>query len=237
MRPDRDPRASPAGQAAGSGPRRSRFPLGLTLGLLLLVVALLVPRAAAALAATALSVGVGPVGVGPAGMSPAGVGPAGAGATEAVAGPGPGETARVPPLWLPLAGPVVRGYEVRAGPFGPGHRGVDLAGVPGAAVRAPAAGRVIFAGRVAATTWVSIQVAQGVVVTLGPLRALTVTTGQRVAAGAPVADLAPGHRTAEYPVALHLGLRVDGAYVDPLPWLTGFGRPRLAPLRDPGGPH
>jgi murein DD-endopeptidase MepM/ murein hydrolase activator NlpD len=136
-----------------------------------------------------------------------------------------------------LAGPLVRGYEVRAGPFGPGHRGVDLAGAPGAAVGAPAAGRVVFAGRVAATTWVSIQVAQGVVVTLGPLRALAVATGQRVAAGARVADLAPGHGTADHPVALHLGLRVDGAYVDPLPWLAGFGWPRLAPLRDPGGPH
>jgi murein DD-endopeptidase MepM/ murein hydrolase activator NlpD len=143
----------------------------------------------------------------------------------------------VPPLWLPLAGPLVRGYEVRAGPFGPGHRGVDLAGAPGALVRAPAAGRVVFAGRVAATTWVSIRVAPGVVVTLGPLRALAVATGQRVAAGTRVADLAPGHGTADVPVALHLGLRVDGTYVDPLPWLTGFGRPRLAPLRDPGGPH
>jgi murein DD-endopeptidase MepM/ murein hydrolase activator NlpD len=190
--------------------------------LLLLVIALLVPLAAAALAATAVPAGAGPAGVGP---------------TEAPAGPGPGETARVPPLWLPLPGPVVRGYEVRAGPFGPGHRGVDLAGAPGAAVRAPAAGRVVFAGRVAATTWVSIQVARGVVVTLGPLRALAVTTGQRLTAGARVADLAPGHGTADHPVALHLGLRVDGAYVDPLPWLTGFGRPRLAPLRDPGGPH
>jgi murein DD-endopeptidase MepM/ murein hydrolase activator NlpD len=237
MRPDHDPRASPAGQAAGSGPRRSWFQPGLTLGLLSLVLALLVPRAAAALTATALPVEVGPAGVGPAGVGPAGVGPAGAGPTEAAGGAAPGEAARVPPLWLPLAGPLVRGYEVQAGPFGPGHRGVDLAGAAGAVVRAPAAGRVVFAGRVATTTWVSIQVARGVVVTLGPLGAPAVATGQRVAAGTRVADLAPGHGTADHPVALHLGLRVDGAYVDPLPWLTGFGRPRLAPLRDPGGPH
>jgi murein DD-endopeptidase MepM/ murein hydrolase activator NlpD len=227
MRPAHDQRASPAGAAARSVTRRSWSEPGLTFGLLLLVIALLVPRAATALAAAALPAQVGPTGLGPAGVGPA----------EATAVPGPGGTARVPPLWLPLAGPLVRGFELSAGPFGPGHRGVDLAGTPGAVVRAPAAGRVVFAGRVAATTWVSIQVAQGVVVTLGPLRALAVAAGQRVAAGARVADLAPGHGTADHPVALHLGLRVDGAYVDPLPWLAGFGRPRLAPLRDPGGPH
>ncbi|HZD69476.1 MAG TPA: M23 family metallopeptidase, partial [Actinomycetes bacterium] len=135
-----------------------------------------------------------------------------------------------------VAGPPVRGFEALAGPFGPGHRGVDLAGAPGAAVLAPAAGRVLFAGSVAGTQWVSIEVAPGVVATLGPLRAPAVA-GRWVAARTRVADLAPGHGGAEHPTTLHLGLRVDGVYVDPLPWLTGFGRPRLAPLAEPGGPH
>jgi murein DD-endopeptidase MepM/ murein hydrolase activator NlpD len=38
---------------------------------------------------------------------------------------------RVPPLWMPLAGAVVRGFDARAGPFGPGHRGIDVAASAG----------------------------------------------------------------------------------------------------------
>ncbi len=223
MRPDRTVRASPVARprrpwrairAAGAEPLRSWRQPAPTLALVLLVAALLAPPTALALAATA-------------------------GTT--VAGPAPtaaaGHAGRVPPLSPPVGGPLVRGYEEPAGRFGPGHRGVDLAGIPGAAVLAPAAGRVVFAGGVAGTMWVSIEVAPGVVITLGPLRALAVATGHRVATRTRVADLAPGHGSAEHPTTLHLGLRVDGIYVDPFPWLTGFGRPRLAPLLEPGGPH
>jgi murein DD-endopeptidase MepM/ murein hydrolase activator NlpD len=144
---------------------------------------------------------------------------------------------RVPPLRPPVAGPLVRAYEEPAGPFGPGHRGVDLAATVGAAVGAPADGRVVFAGSVAGMAWVSIEVGPGMVVTLGPLRGLAVAFGRSVGTGTRVAGLATGHGTAEYPTTLHLSLRVDGIYVDPLPWLTGFGRPRLAPLLEAGGPH
>jgi murein DD-endopeptidase MepM/ murein hydrolase activator NlpD len=151
--------------------------------------------------------------------------------------PGRGTHARVPPLRLPVQGPLVRGYEAPAGPYGAGHRGVDFAATPGAPVLAPAAGTVVFAGSVAGTVWVSLQLAPGVLVTLGPLRSPTVAKDQRVAGGTRIAGLAPGHGSAGHPTTLHLGLRLDGVYVDPLPWLTGLGRPRLAPLLEPGGPH
>jgi murein DD-endopeptidase MepM/ murein hydrolase activator NlpD len=151
--------------------------------------------------------------------------------------PGREGRARVPPLRLPVQGPLARGYEAPAGPYGAGHRGVDLAAAPGAPVLAPAAGTVVFAGKVAGTVWASLQLAPGVLVTLGPLWSPIVTKGQRVAGGTRIAGLAPGHGTARYPTTLHLGLRLDGVYVDPLPWLTGLGRPRLAPLLEPGGPH
>jgi murein DD-endopeptidase MepM/ murein hydrolase activator NlpD len=143
----------------------------------------------------------------------------------------PGEAAgvtaapRVPPLRLPVRGPVVRGFEEPAGPFGPGHRGVDVGAPVGTPVVAPAAGTVTFAGRVAGSAWVSLQVAAGVVVTVGPLRRPAVAAGGQVAALAPVGRLAAGHGG-----AVHLSLRVDGAYVDPLPWLLDRPRPRLAPL-------
>jgi murein DD-endopeptidase MepM/ murein hydrolase activator NlpD len=153
-------------------------------------------------------------------------------AARAIASP------RVPQLWAPVDGPLVRGFEEPAGPFGPGHRGVDFAAVPGVPVRAPASGRVTFAGRVAGTTWVTIEVAPAVLVTLGPLRTLESSVGQATATGVRLGTLESGHAGADPSVAaVHLGLRVDGTYIDPLPWLAGLARPRLAPLSEPGGPH
>lgn len=145
---------------------------------------------------------------------------------------------RVPRLRPPVEGPLVRGFEEFAGPFGAGHRGVDFGGVPGEPVRAPASGRVTFAGPVVGTTWVTMQIAPAVLVTLGPLRSLEVSVGQAATSGDRLGTLASGHASADPSVAaLHLGLRVDGVYVDPLPWLAGLARPRLAPLSEPGGPH
>jgi murein DD-endopeptidase MepM/ murein hydrolase activator NlpD len=137
----------------------------------------------------------------------------------------------VPPLWMPVAGAVVRGFDARAGPYGPGHRGIDVAASVGGLVRAPAAGRVVFAGPVAGTTWVSLLVAPGVRVTLGPL--LDPTTARRVRLGDPLGRVGPGHRVGG--VTLHLSARVDGVYVDPLAYLVDRPRPRLAPLSSPGG--
>ena len=171
------------------------------------------------------------------------------------------ERARVPRLRMPVVGPVVRGFDARAGPFGPGHRGIDILAPAGALVGAPATGRVGFAGPVAGTAWVSLVVAPGVLVTIGPLLDPAVTPGQRLRALAAVGRLGPGHGAgapaaatgatgagsggagggaAWAPAAgggatLHVSVRVDGMYVDPLPYLVDRPRPRLAPLTDPGG--
>jgi septal ring factor EnvC (AmiA/AmiB activator) len=146
---------------------------------------------------------------------------------------------------MPVAGAVVRGFEARAGPYGPGHRGIDIAASVGELVRAPAAGRVAFAGPVAGTSWVSLRVAPGVLVTLGPLLDPVAAAGP-VRRSAPVGRVGPGHQLppGEPPPAqggsgggatLHLSVRVDGVYVDPLAYLVDRPRPRLAPLLAPGG--
>jgi hypothetical protein len=161
---------------------------------------------------------------------------AGRGVPPPPAGPDP---PRVPALWMPVAGAVVRGFDPRAGPYGPGHRGIDIAAPVGELVRAPAAGKVAFAGPVAGTTWVSLLVAPGVLVTLGPL--LDPVSAGRVGAKAPVGRVGPGHGPGPAGpgglalATLHLGVRVDGVYVDPLACLVDRPRARLAPLATPGG--
>jgi murein DD-endopeptidase MepM/ murein hydrolase activator NlpD len=148
---------------------------------------------------------------------------------------------RVPALWMPVTGPLVRGFDARAGPYGPGHRGIDIAAPVGELVLAPAAGRVEFAGPVAGVNWVTLVVAPGVLVTLGPLLD-PVVTATRVRSRAPVGRIGPGHPATRAapaspaaPAALHLSVRVDGVYVDPLVYLVDRPRPRLVPLPAPGG--
>lgn len=170
----------------------------------------------------------------------------------------------VPPLWMPVAGAVVRGFDAPSGPYGPGHRGIDIAAPVGDLVRAPATGRVVFAGPVAGTNRVSLLVAPGVLVTLGPLLDPPVTA-ERVRRRAPVGRVGPGHpfppvnpASAGAPpmgrvgpggsgpptgrgglgggrATLHLSVRVKGVYVDPLAYLVDRPRPRLAPLLAPAG--
>jgi murein DD-endopeptidase MepM/ murein hydrolase activator NlpD len=174
------------------------------------------PQAPPAAAALAPAMAAPAAAVGPAMAAPA------AALAPAMAAPA---APRVPALRMPVTGPVVRGFEEPAGPYGPGHRGVDVRAPVGTPVAAPAAGTVAFAGPVAGSAWVSLLVAPGVVVTVGPLRRPAVAAGGRVAALAPLGRLAAGHGG-----AVHLSLRVDGAYVDPLPWLVDRPRPRLVPL-------
>jgi hypothetical protein len=165
---------------------------------------------------------------------------------------------RVPGLWMPVTGAVVRGFDARAGPYGPGHRGIDISAPVGATVRAPAAGRIEFAGPVAGTIWVSLLVAPGVRGTPGP-RLDPVRAG-RVPSRAPLGRVGPGHPAGStgragstggagsgedpgptegggsgFGATLHLSVRVDGVYVDPLAYLIDRPRPRLAPLPTPGG--
>lgn len=147
----------------------------------------------------------------------------------------------LPPLWMPVAGAVARGFDARAGPYGPGHRGIDIAATVGTPVRAPAAGRVVFAGPVAGTTWVTLLVAPKVVVTVGPLLDPPVTARRvrrrapvgRVGSGHPLPPVGPGGSRGGW--TLHLSVRVNGVYVDPLAYLVDRPRPRLAPLLAPGG--
>lgn len=132
------------------------------------------------------------------------------------------------PWGWPLAGPqaVSRPFDPPETRYGAGHRGADLAGRDGVAVRAAGAGRVSYAGLLAG---------RGVVVvTHGELRTTyepvtaVVRVGQRVAAGQVLGRLTAGH--AGCPSAcLHWGLLRGDTYLDPV-LLVRSGPPRLLPL-------
>ncbi|MFF4056770.1 M23 family metallopeptidase [Streptomyces sp. NPDC001668] len=128
---------------------------------------------------------------------------------------------------------VLRGWEPPATVYSPGHRGVDLAAPAGTPVRAVAAGRVSFAGRVAGKGVVSVELAgTDLRVTYEPVTA-SVGKGDEVAAGEVVGAVEPtgSHCTAP---CVHWGLLRGDTYLDPLsllpPWLLRRGPSRLLPV-------
>ncbi|UUS34956.1 M23 family metallopeptidase [Streptomyces kanasensis] len=176
-----------------------------------------------------------------AGAEPRGAGTAGATAPGAGGAGGRGGALPVAEAVWPVGPPralVVRGWQPPASPYGPGHRGVDLAAPPGTPVRAAAGGRVSFAGPVAGRGVLSVTLPAppgGVPLrfTYEPVRAV-VARGAEVRAGQVVAVTtadAPSHCAG---VCLHWGLRHGAAYLDPLsllpPHLLRRAPSRLLPL-------
>ena len=100
-----------------------------------------------------------------------------------------------------------------------GHRGVDLAGVPGQPVYAAGPGTVVFAGSLAGRAVVSVQHAGGLRTSYEPVDA-AVRPGQSVEAGSPLGRLLPAHPGCPVPACLHWGAMWGPAqradYVDPL---------------------
>lgn len=110
--------------------------------------------------------------------------------------------------------------------YGPGHRGIDLAVLGDDVVHAPAGGAVAFSGSVAGRGILTIDHGGGLVSTLEPVES-TVVAGTPVIAGAAVGHLSVGGHTA--PGALHVGVRLDGRYINPLVLLGGVPRAVLLP--------
>lgn len=151
----------------------------------------------------------------------------------AAAGPARADRADPAGVW-PLAPvpEVVSGFDPPSDPWGPGHRGVDLLGAPGQAVRTALPGRVSWAGPLAG---------RGVVVvdhgstrtTYEPVDA-TVEVGTPVEAGDRIGRLSAIGSHCPPRACLHWGWiaggRIDGeTYLDPLR-LVGAGPVRLLPL-------
>lgn len=132
-----------------------------------------------------------------------------------------------PSCWQsPVEAPVARPFLPPACTWCPGHRGLEYRTAPGAPVRAPAAGSVVFAGPVVGVNYLVIRVDDGRRITLGMLATVGARVGDRVAAGQVVGRSG---------VRLFLGVRVGNHHVDPAPLLGGErGRARLVPLDGQG---
>ena len=131
---------------------------------------------------------------------------------------------------------VLRGWEPPATAYGRGHRGVDLAAVPGTPVRAVAAGRVSFAGRVAGRGVVSVELTGTGDPPLGRRTSRSgrrCTRARRWPPGAVLGTVEPTGSHCTVP-CVHWGLLRAETYLDPLsllpPWLLSRGPSRLLPV-------
>ena len=128
---------------------------------------------------------------------------------------------------------VVRGFDPPAGPYAPGHRGVDLAGTSGQQVLAAADGVVTYSGQVGGIGVVVVSHGR-IRTTYQPLWGFVVPAGAAVLGGDQIGRLAPvgGHCPPD--ACLHWGAIVGETYVDPLALLDP-GPSRLLPYWDAGG--
>ncbi|MEU4015932.1 M23 family metallopeptidase [Microbacterium sp. NPDC028030] len=133
------------------------------------------------------------------------------------------------PRWeWPLAGAhvVTQPYRAPASEYGAGHRGIDLGTSIGAEVRAPSEGVVAFRGTVVDRPLLTIAHAGGLVSTYEPLGS-SLEPGDPVAAGQYIGTVEVGGHTSSG--SLHVGVRRDGVYINPMLLFGGVPRAVLLP--------
>jgi murein DD-endopeptidase MepM/ murein hydrolase activator NlpD len=106
----------------------------------------------------------------------------------------------------PVDAPVSDGFRPPADPYGPGNRGWQFATVSGDVVAAAGDGMVSFAGPVGGSGAVTLTHVGGLRTTYSHLETVDVTEGDRVALGWRLGTAGEG---------FHLGVLLDGAYLDP----------------------
>ncbi|MBA2615831.1 MAG: M23 family metallopeptidase, partial [Actinobacteria bacterium] len=133
------------------------------------------------------------------------------------------------PAWTwPADGPVLQAFQFGKNPYEAGqHRGLDVGGLAGAPVGAPASGTVTFAGSVpGGGLTVTLRTAEGYAVTLVHLGSLGLRRGATVAEGSTVGTIGPTGAAEHAVPYVHLGVRVASApegYVDPIGLLPARG--------------
>lgn len=126
---------------------------------------------------------------------------------------------------------VVEPFRAPAHAYGPGHRGIDIAPSTDAAVHAPADGVVAFRGVVVDRAVLTIDHGDGLVSSFEPVLS-AVNAGTVVSEGELLGTIDVGGHAAAG--TLHVGVRSDGVYVNPMLLFGGVPRAILLPC-GPGG--
>jgi murein DD-endopeptidase MepM/ murein hydrolase activator NlpD len=121
---------------------------------------------------------------------------------------------------------VLEPFRAPAHVYGAGHRGIDIEAVIGSVVVAPAPGVVAFRGVVVDRPLLTIEHDGGLITTFEPVDS-SLAPGDSVAAGDAIGVVSSGGHTA--PGALHLGVRLEGVYINPLLLFGGVPRAVLLP--------
>ncbi len=121
---------------------------------------------------------------------------------------------------------IASAYRAPAHEFGAGHRGIDITTAPGAVIRAPADGTVAFRGTVVDRPLITIEHPGGYVSTFEPLSS-ELSPGDAISSGQEIGTVAAGGHAA--PGTLHLGVRIDGAYMNPMLLFGAVPRAVLLP--------
>ena len=138
------------------------------------------------------------------------------------------------PSLNPVGGAIAAAFGWRTNPWPEFHKGVDLEANYGDMVRATAAGTVVSAG------WdggfglkVDIDHGNGYHTWYAHLSRVTVSAGQRVTKGSPIASVgSTGESTGPH---LHYQLMFEGNPIDPQPFLNGIPEKVMATLPDAPG--
>jgi murein DD-endopeptidase MepM/ murein hydrolase activator NlpD len=126
----------------------------------------------------------------------------------------------------PVKATVIDPFRPPATTYGPGNRGLEYLTRPGQAVVAAHHGRVVFAGQIGGSLYLTIRHDDGVRTSYSHLGSISARPGQPVGRGEVIG------RTGSRP--FHFGARIGIAYVDPALLFGVPGPPRvyLVPLLD-----
>lgn len=133
-----------------------------------------------------------------------------------------------PPWSWPVPGArhVAQPFLAPAHEYAPGHRGIDLTAAEGTEVHAPADGVVAFRGVVVDRPLLTIDHGSGIVSTFEPMES-ELTPGTIVRTGDRLGVVAHGGHS---PVGqLHVGVRLNGVYINPMLMFGAVPRAVLLP--------
>ncbi|GAA4149503.1 hypothetical protein GCM10023068_27090 [Leifsonia shinshuensis] len=142
----------------------------------------------------------------------------------------PDDRARASARWSWPVTPVrvTEAYAAPPSPYAAGHRGIDLAALPGTTVTAPSDATVHFVGVVVDRPVLTLDHGSGVLSSYEPLAAEGLAEGDQVARGAVLGIVGEGAHCSG--VCLHVGVRVNGEYVSPLLFFDRVPHSVLLPL-------